>query len=143
MIYRIDARIVAPVNDTEVTDRVVDAVQLLFPDVEFEHTDGELVGETHSLERFSERLRDQEILDTARREFFNGADESGFSFALKKQAAFKGVINFSVGNPDELGDIEVTVTVHDPDIESYIDHVAPPTEDGTPIDPDDAGNGGR
>jgi len=141
VIYRIDARIAAPVNDTEVTDRVEDAVRALFPDVEFDHTDGELVGETHSLDRFSERLRDQEILDTARREFFKGADDAGFSFSLKKQAAFKGVINFSVGNPDELGDVEVAVTVHDPDVESYIDHVAPPTEDGTPVDVDDGADG--
>ena len=136
MIYRIDARITAPVHDTEVTDRVEDAVRNLFPDVEFDHADGELAGETHSLERFSERLHEQEILDTARREFFKHADEGGFSFALKKQAAFKRVINFAVGNPDELGDIEVAVTVHDPDVESYIDHVAPPTEDGAPVDAD-------
>jgi len=137
VIYRIDARIVVPVNDTEVTDRVEDAVRNLFPDVEFEHTGGELVGETHSLERFSERLRDQEILDTARREFFKHVDDEGFRFSVKKQAAFKGVINFSVGNPDELGDVEVAVTVHDPDVESYVDHVAPPTEDGTPLDVDE------
>ena len=139
MIYRIDVRIVAPVRDTEVTDRVEDAVRTLFPDVEFERGDGELVGETHSLERFSERLREQEILDSARREFFKRADDEGFSFSLKKQAAFKGVINFAVGNPDELGDVEVSVTVHDPDVEAYVDHVAPPTADGTPVDPD--GNG--
>jgi predicted RNA binding protein with dsRBD fold (UPF0201 family) len=136
VIYRIDARIVAPVNDTEVTDRVEDAVRNLFPDVEFEHTGGELVGETHSLEQFSERLHEQEILDTARREFFKHADDEGFWFALKKQAAFKGVINFAVGNPDELGDVEIAVTVHDPDVEAYIDHVAPPTEEGTPVDVD-------
>ena len=136
MIYRVDAKITAPVYDTEVTDRVEDAVRSLFPDVEFDHTDGELVGETHSLDQFSERLHDQEILDTARREFFKHADETGFSFAVKKQAAFKGVINFSVGTPDELGDIEVVVTVHDPDVASYIDHVAPPTEEGRPVDID-------
>jgi hypothetical protein len=136
VIYRIDVRIVAPVHDTEVTDRVADAVRNLFPDVEFAHVDGDIVGETHSLERFSERLHEQEILDTARREFFKNADDEGFSFSLKKQAAFKGVINFAVGNPDELGDVEVAVTVHDPDVEAYIDHVAPPTEDGTPVDVD-------
>ena len=136
MIYRIDARIVAPVHDTEVTDRVEDAVRALFPDVEFDHADGELVGETHSLEQFSERLHDQEILDTTRREFFKHADDEGFAFALKKQAAFKSVINFSVGSTDELGDVEVVVTVHDPDVESYIDHVAPPTEEGRPVDVD-------
>ena len=137
MIYRIDARITAPVHDTEVTDRVEDAVRNLFPDVEFDHADGELVGETHSLERFSERLHEQEILDTARREFFKHADEGGFSFALKKQAAFKGIVNFSVGNPDELGDIEVQVRVRSPSVEAYIDAIAPPTEGGKPVRPDE------
>jgi predicted RNA binding protein with dsRBD fold (UPF0201 family) len=85
------------------------------------------------MERFSERLHEQEILDTARREFFRRADDDGFSFALKKQAAFKSVINFAVGNPDELGDVEVHVTVRSPSIEAYVDAVAPPTEDGKPI----------
>ncbi|MFB6250557.1 MAG: coaE operon protein [Halobellus sp.] len=138
MIYRIDARVVAPVRDTEVTARVEDAVRNLFPNVEFERREAALVGTTHSLERFSERLHEQEILDTARREFGKHADTDGFSFALKKQAAFKSTINFAVGNPDELGDIEIHVTVHEPDVESYIDYVAPPTEDGKPVDFDDS-----
>jgi Uncharacterized protein conserved in archaea len=138
MIYSIDVRIEVPVHDTEVTDRVADAVGTVFPDAEFEHTSGLLVGETHTLDPFSDLLHEQEILDTARRQFQQHADDEGFEFALKKQAAFQGVINFAVGNPDELGDIEVTVTVREPDVESIIDAVAPPTEDGTPIDPESA-----
>jgi predicted RNA binding protein with dsRBD fold (UPF0201 family) len=89
------------------------------------------------MDAFAERLHEQEILDTARKEFFGRADDEGFAFALKKQAAFEGVINFAVGNPDELGDIEVQVTVHDPDVEAFVDHVAPPTEDGKPVRPDE------
>src|SRR6056297_75873 len=137
MIYRIDVRVVAPVRDTEVTDRVADAVHNLFPNAEIREEPGQIVADAHSMDAFSERLHEQEILDTARREFFRRADDEGFAFALKKQAAFKGVINFAVGNPDELGDIEVQVTVHDPDVEGVVDHVAPPTEDGKPIRPDD------
>jgi predicted RNA binding protein with dsRBD fold (UPF0201 family) len=136
VIYSVEARIVAPVRDTEVTDRVEDAVRNVFPNVEFRREPGRLVGETHSLDRFSEKLHEQEILDTARREFEKRADEDGFSFALKKQAAFKGVVNFAVGNPDELGDIDVHVTVREPSVEEVVDHVAPPTEDGKPIDVD-------
>jgi hypothetical protein len=137
MIHRVDVHVVAPVRDTEVSDRVVDAVTNLFPNAEVERQPGRVVAEAHSLEQFSELLHRQEILDTARREFAKRASGDGFSFALKKQAAFKGVVNFSVGNPDELGDIEVHVTVHEPDRETYVDHVAPPTEDGRPVDPDD------
>lgn len=137
MIYRIDVRVIAPVRDTEVTDRVADAVRTLFPNAELREEPGRLVADSHSMDAFSERLHEQEILDTARKEFFRRADDEGFAFALKKQAAFRGVINFAVGNPDELGDIEVQVTVHDPDVEGVIDHVAPPTEDGTPVRPDE------
>ncbi|ELZ95159.1 coaE operon protein [Haloferax mucosum ATCC BAA-1512] len=137
MIYSVDVRIEVPVRDTEVTDRVGDAVKNLFPGTELTHEPGALVGETHELERFSERLHEQTILDTARREFAKRKDDDGFSFALKKQAAFKGVVNFAVGNPDELGDIEVHVTVGDPTVDELINYIAPPTEDGRPIDPDE------
>ena len=135
MIYSIDVQIEVPVNPTEVTDRVEDAVSSVFPNAEFSHEPGRLVAETHTLDPFSDVLHEQEILDTARREFFKHADEESCSFSLKKQAAFEGVVNFAVGNPDELGDITVEVTVRQPDVESIIDAVAPPTEDGTPIDP--------
>lgn len=136
MIYSIDVRIETAVHDTEVTDRVADAIRNVFPEADIESHPGRLIGETHSLESFSDLLYEQEILDTARREFEKEATRTRFSFALKKQAAYEGVINFAVGNPDELGDIEVTVTVREPDVESFIDYIAPPTEDGVPIDPD-------
>jgi predicted RNA binding protein with dsRBD fold (UPF0201 family) len=135
-IYSVDVRVETPVNDTEVTDRVVDAVAALFPEVDVQTEPGQVVAETHSLERFSDRLHDQEILDTARREFQDGTHEDGFTFSLKKQAAHEGVVNFAVGEPDELGDIDVEVTVREPSVGEYVDHVAPPTRDGTPVDPD-------
>jgi hypothetical protein len=140
-IYSVDVRVVAPVRDTEVTDRVADAVRNLFPNVSLTHEPGRLVGETHSMERFSELLHDQEILDTARREFERrgggGDGDEGFSFALKKQAALQGVVNFAVGDPGELGEIEVHVTVREPDVETYVDEIAPPTREGRPVDPDE------
>jgi hypothetical protein len=132
-VYSVDVRIVAPVRDTEIGDRVADAVRNLFPEAEVSHEAGRIVAEAHSMERFSERLHEQEILDSARREFFRRADDDGFSFALKKQAAFKGIVNFSVGDPAELGEIDVHVTVREPSVEEFVDAVAPPTEDGKPI----------
>ncbi|MFB6280436.1 MAG: RNA-binding domain-containing protein [Haloferacaceae archaeon] len=133
MIYSIDVRIVAPVRPTELPERVADAVRNLFPGADIRHEDRRIVAETHDLDHLSERLHEQEILDTARREFRRRADADGFSFALKKQAAFEGVVNFAVGSPDELGDIEVHVTVRDPSVSEFIDHVAPRTEDGDPV----------
>jgi uncharacterized protein len=141
MIYRVDVRIETPVLGTEVRDRVIAAVETLFPDAELDaesdpHGDGEvLIGRAHSLDGFSEHLFEQAILDSARSQFTDGRTEDGFRFRLKKQAAFEGVVNFAVGDPDELGDIAVDVRVQEPSVSEYIDHIAPPTKDGEPIDP--------
>jgi len=135
MIYRVDVRIETPVNPTEVTDRVIAALETLFPDAEIEREGERIVATTHSLDHFSELLHRQEILDSARNRFFDGREGDAFEFRLKKQAAFQGVVNFAVGKTDELGDLTVRVRVHEPSVEEYVDHIAPPTEDGTPIEP--------
>ena len=134
MIYSVDAQVTAPVYDTEVTDRVADAVVALFPggDPEFAH--GELTATVHDLEHFSELLYRQQILDTAREIFFENCRGDTFSFQLKKAAAFEGVVNFVVDEPGELGAITVRVRVEEPSVEEYVDHVAPPTEAGEPIE---------
>ncbi len=134
MIYSVDAEITAPVYDTEVTDRVADAITAIFPAAEpaFEH--GELHATVHDLEHFSELLHRQEILDTARGIFFDTLRDDTFSFQLKKQAAFEGVVNFAVDEPGEIGAITVRIRVEDPTAEEFIDHIAPPTEDGKPVD---------
>lgn len=102
-IYRVDVEITAPIYDTEVTSRVADAVGNIFPNAEISEEFGEIRAEAHALDHVSELLHQQEILDTARGEFFANRDGQTFSFALKKQAAFEDRINFSVGEPDELG----------------------------------------
>jgi predicted RNA binding protein with dsRBD fold (UPF0201 family) len=133
-VYSVDVEISGPVRDTEVTARVSDAIRNLFPEADPDHREGELVAEVHTMEGFSQELHRAEILDTARSVFFNNLVGDRFSFDLKKQAAFEGRVNFAVGEPAELGDIHVEVVVHEPDAEAYIDYVAPPTEDGKPID---------
>lgn len=135
MIYSVDVRIETPVRDTEVTDRVADAVRNVFPDAEPAHEEGMLVAEAHTLDAFSDVLHEQEILDTARRVFLRNSTDEGFDFSLKKQAAFEGVVNFAVGEPDELGEIDVEVRVREPDVEAFIDYVAPETDEGRPVDP--------
>ncbi|WP_423743774.1 RNA-binding domain-containing protein (plasmid) [Haladaptatus sp. SPP-AMP-3] len=137
MIYSVDIRITAPVNDTEIEARITDAIENVFPGAEIESETGEVVAEAHSVEHFSELLHRQEILDTARGEFFSGRDGDTLSFDLKKQAAFQGVVNFAVGNPDELGELHVRMRVTDPTVEEFVDYVAPPTEDGKPIGTDE------
>jgi hypothetical protein len=135
MIYSVDVEVRTPVLATEVTDRVIDAITNLFPEAEIEREGEGILARTHSLDRFSELLHRQEILDSARNRFSEGREGETFEFRLKKQPAFEGVVNFAVGDPDELGDISVRVHVRDPSVEEYVDHVAPPTEEGEPIEP--------
>ncbi|WP_135823474.1 RNA-binding domain-containing protein [Halorussus ruber] len=137
MIYSIDVQITAPVKDTEIADRVATAIANIFPGAEPDEQHGEVAAEVHSLDHFSELLHRQEILDTARGEFFGSRRGDTFSFDLKKQAAFQDVVNFAVGNPDELGDIHVRVRVEEPSVEEFVDHIAPPTEEGKPVTSDD------
>lgn len=128
MIHRIDVQITCPLNPTEVRDRVEAAITNLFPTAELEERNGELIGTAHSLDRFADRLREQGIVDAARDVLRRRVEGDTVSFELKKQAAYEGVVNFSVGNPDELGDIHVRVRVEEPSMEAFIDHVAPQTE---------------
>ncbi len=136
-VYRVDVRIEAPVKHTEVPERVAEAVEALFPAAEIEVSSDRVTAESHDLSHFRERLFEQRILDTARGVFFDRRGPHGFAFELKKAAAVQDVVNFSVGNPDELGDIQVAVTVREPDVESFIDYLAPATEDGKPPQPDE------
>jgi predicted RNA binding protein with dsRBD fold (UPF0201 family) len=129
MIHSIDVEITTPLYPTEVRDRVENAIHRLFPDADTEERNGELLAETHSLERFAERLDEQNIAPTARTIFFRGQKRDTFSFALKKAAAFEGVVNFAVGNPDELGDVHVSVRVEEPNPAAFIDYIAPPEDD--------------
>ena len=130
--YQIDVRLDAQVKPTEVESRVTETITTLFPESEVETREGRVTAETHDVSHFRKRLFEQRILDTARSEFFANRGPNGFSFDLKKQAARNDVVNFAVGNPDELGDVEVAVTVHEPDVEAFIDYLAPATDDGEP-----------
>lgn len=132
--YAIDAEITAPVYDTEVEDRVAHAIRGVFPDADPEFQYGELSATVHSLEHFSKLLHRQEILDTARGVFFGNQQGETFSFRLKKQAAFEGLVNFVVDDPGEIGVITVRLQVTEPSVEELIDHIAPPTEDGKPVE---------
>ncbi|MFW5903349.1 MAG: coaE operon protein [Halolamina sp.] len=130
--YKVDVRLEAPINPTEVEDRVVETITTLFPESEVTRQDDRVTAETHDLSHFRKRLFEQRILDTARSEFFSNRGPNGFSFELKKQAARNDVVNFAVGSPDELGNVQVAVTVREPDVEAFIDYLAPATDEGEP-----------
>ncbi|GAD51336.1 hypothetical protein MBEHAL_0096 [Halarchaeum acidiphilum MH1-52-1] len=74
-VYSVDVEIRAPVQPTEVPDRVARAVETLFPNADIEVGPEAVVASTHELEAFREALFEQRILDTARSAFLDGRDE--------------------------------------------------------------------
>lgn len=133
--YSIDVRVSAPVKATEVPERVARAIDALFPNADVEIEPDRVTATGHTVDAFAERLREQQILDTARAHLRNRIDGDTIRFRLKKQAAFVGDVNFGVGNLDELGEINVEIRVSEPSPLAFLDEVVPETdEDGTPIE---------
>ncbi len=123
MIYRITVTVTAPVNPTEDPERVQTAIQNLFPNASLTETPEAITGTTHSIDTFTEKLTEQNIMETAQDVFFENSTSGEFSFRLKKQAALMGTVNFAVGNEDELGDITITVEVEEPTVDAFIDQL--------------------
>src|SRR5439155_947403 len=78
-----------------------------------------------SVARVRQRIRDQRIRDTARRQLLAGRRGDRTSVSLSKQAAFVGVVNFAAGSP--LGDI--LLEIESDDLSAVIDNVAESTVD--------------
>jgi predicted RNA binding protein with dsRBD fold (UPF0201 family)/dephospho-CoA kinase len=127
----------ALVFPTEIEDRVAEAVENIFPEVEMQMITQEgfvdrIEGTTSGLEPFHGILRRSKILDTARQAFYVGLNRDGkeISFELNKQAAYMGYVNF-LDHEVALGGILVTISYYD--IERLIDWLAPRTSEGRPI----------
>ena len=130
-------RVFAPVNPTEVQEKVEQAILNFFP-VSLELQDDAIPrlygeGDFESLRRLHLRLREERILDTARRIFLNGIEGNSTQFRLNKQVAYIGKLNFPAGE-ESLGSIEVEISAdNEDDLLTIIDWLAPQTEDGKPV----------
>jgi predicted RNA binding protein with dsRBD fold (UPF0201 family) len=113
----------ALVKPTEDADRIMKAIQNIFPDAELEVVGNEVSGTASSLERFGELLRSQKIRDAARGVLLRSISGNEIRFLLNKQVAFMGKVNFDSEGP--LGNIEVVLV--DEGIEGLIDKIAPRT----------------
>ena len=112
-----------PCRPTESPSKVKLAVLNLFPDAQFSREEGEVEAESSSFDRLRERIRTQKIRDAARGALFAGVEGHRLRFALNKQAAFVGRVNFAASSP--LGDIVVEVEADNP--EALIDSIAEST----------------
>ena len=118
------------VKPTERVDRVVSAIENIFPGLimdirsdRIEAYDG-----PESLRLMHELLRRQKILDAARSEMLRGMEGGATSFRLNKQAALMGSVSFPA-EEEPLGSIHVRITGG----ERVIDWLAPRTENGVPV----------
>jgi len=127
----------APVNPTEVQEKVEKAILNFFPvALELqEHAIPRLYGEgdLENLRKLHLQLREESILDTARRIFLNGIEGYSTRFRLNKQVAYIGKLNFPAGD-ESLGSIDVEISAeNEDDLLAIIDWLAPQTVDGKPV----------
>ncbi|MFA4956377.1 MAG: RNA-binding domain-containing protein [Candidatus Methanoperedens sp.] len=127
----------APVYPTEVQEKVEKAILNFFPftlELQDDVIPG-LYGEGNieNLRKLHSCLREERILDTARRIFLNGIQGNTTRFRLKKQVAYIGKLNFP-GGVENLGSIDVEISAdNEDDLLAIIDWLAPQTVDGEPV----------
>ena len=101
-----------PIYETEVQDKVERAIRNIFPDAALKRSNNLITGTSHTLETFANLLRAQRIRSAANAELMKRVSSNSFEFALNKQAALVGKVNFW---QDPLGPIFVRVKTPSPD----------------------------
>lgn len=126
----IDVSVTALVKPTEKVDRVTSAIEKIFPGLIMDIREDRIQAYDGiaSLTRFHMLLREELILDTARKVMMKGLAGDSVQFRLSKQAAYMGRVSFP---PEEepLGSIHVQISGDD----RIIDWLAPMTENGIPV----------
>lgn len=126
----IEVAICSSVMPTERVDRVVSAIEKIFPllimDIRTDRI--EAYNGPESLRTLHELLRQQKILDTARSVMLRGLVGDEICFSLNKQAALMGFVSFPT-DEEPLGSLHIKITGG----ERVIDWLAPKTENGIPV----------
>jgi len=87
------------------------------------------------LEKLSNLIKSQRILDAARSYVLRDSTEKTFKFYLNKQAAFQGRVSFCTFEFGEspLGAISVLVDIGECDRELFLNWLVPETREGRPV----------
>lgn len=115
--------VAAEVYPTESVEKVAKAIKNIFP-IEVSAEGKRVAGESgsmKSLERFQALLNSHAIRGSARKILESSAAGGKMSFALNKQAAYAGAVNFYGYSP--LGPVNVEIS--DKNLEKIIDWLAP------------------
>jgi hypothetical protein len=121
------------VNPTEDIERVKKALLTITSNQNFqEEREGETIilklesNDREILTNFHSMLRQEKILDSARKILFSGAVTNKIVFHLNKQVAFAGHISFCQPRSESpLGSINIEIKCQNP--EEFIDWLAPST----------------
>ena len=113
------------VNPSEDPEKVKLAVNNIFPDMELEVTDTQIVGNTNNfsaLSQISKSIHEKNIKNTYQRILKNNNDGDSTWFYLNKQAAFVNTVALcSEANESSLGPIKVILRSND--IEQVIESI--------------------
>ena len=93
---------------TEDEERVSNAILNLFPEANITVENDVINAITQNMDYFIQRMREQQIRDSARKILFNSVKGDIITFHLSKQAAFVDRVNFTEGD-SILGDLAVTI----------------------------------
>jgi len=119
-------KVFADVKSTEDPEKVKKSIINIFPDIEIEEKDNEIIGYSENedvLSRFIELVYSDAIRDSVNMVLKEGTQGTKISFSMNKQAAFAGRVNLS--KVSSLGPIKVKIYVEDP--YDFIDRIVPKT----------------
>ena len=118
-------QIFCQINPSEDSEKVKLAVNNIFPDVELEISDTQVVGKTNNfsvLSQISKSIHEKNIKNTYQRILKNNNDGDSTWFYLNKQAAFVNTVALcSEANESSLGPIKVVLRSND--IDQVIDSI--------------------
>jgi len=118
-------QIFCQINPSEDPEKVKLAVNNIFPDMELEVTDTQIVGNTNNfsvLSQISKSIHEKNIKNTYQRILKNNNDGDSTWFYLNKQAAFVNTVALcSEANESSLGPIKVILRSND--IEQVIESI--------------------
>ena len=118
-------QIFCQINPSEDPEKVKLAINNIFPDMELEVTDTQIVGNTNNfsvLSQISKSIHEKNIKNTYQRILKNNNDGDSTWFYLNKQAAFVNTVALcSEANESSLGPIKVILRSND--IEQVIESI--------------------
>ena len=125
MNQKTTVQIFCQINPSEDPEKVKLAVNNIFPDMELEISDTQIVGNTNNfsvLSQISKSIHEKNIKNTYQRILKNNNDGDSTWFYLNKQAAFVNTVALcSEANESSLGPIKVILRSND--IEQVIESI--------------------